>query len=110
MKSKCLFISNVLLTLYSIFLYLTFYGTSADGAEALAKGIASVILMPHLLGVFVGTALGWIAFSRAKSGPAFAAAILMLVGTILTFGDFQVIGIVLTICAFIGAFRQGKRD
>ena len=130
-RSKTLLVSNILATVYSVYLLWTFGGAiieagGADFIEALEAyfelafellGMSSpaltflyvilILLCVHIIGFVIGCLLGWIAYSRKKSGIAKFAATLYLIGTIC-FPVYLFFGLPITIVGFIGGGKQKK--
>lgn len=105
-RSKTLLVSNILATLYSVYLLWTFGGAiieagGADFVDAIGTyfelafdllGMSSpavtflyailVLLCVHIVAFVLGCLIGWIAYAGKKSGGAKFAATLYLIGTI----------------------------
>ena len=131
MRSIALLVSNILATLYSAFLLLTFGGAiiEAGGADFVnavgayfelifnVLGINSpeitvlyvilILLCVHIAVFVIGCLVGWIAYSCKKSGAAKFAAVLYLLGTIC-FPIYILFGLPITIIGFIGGGKQKK--
>ncbi len=131
MRSIALLVSNILATLYSAFLLLTFGGAiiEAGGADFVnavgayfelifnVLGINSpeitvlyvilILLCVHIAVFVIGCLVGWIAYACKKSGAAKFAAVLYLLGTIC-FPIYILLGLPITIIGFIGGGKQKK--
>ncbi len=131
MRSIALLVSNILATLYSAFLLLTFGGAiiEAGGADFVnavgayfelifnVLGINSpeitvlyvilILLCVHIAVFVIGCLVGWIAYACKKSGAAKFAAVLYLPGTIC-FPIYIFFGLPITIIGFIGGGKQKK--
>lgn len=127
MRSKSLIVSNILGTIYAIYLLWFFGGAviESGGLEfvksygAIFKFIgfssASVnvfyviatLLIVHICTFTIGSLLGWIGYLDKKSGPAKFAGVLYLVGTIC-FPIYVFFGLPITIVGFVGAKNQKK--
>ena len=131
MRSVALLVSNILATLYSAFLLLTFGGAiiEAGGADFVnavgayfelifnVLGINSpeitvlyvilILLCVHIAVFVIGCLVGWIAYACKKSGAAKFAAVLYLLGTIC-FPIYILFGLPITIIGFIGGGKQKK--
>lgn len=131
MRSKALLVSNILATLYSAFLLLTFGGAiiEAGGADFVnavgayfelifnVLGINSpeitvlyvilILLCVHIAVFVIGCLVGWIAYACKKSGAAKFAAVLYLLGTIC-FPIYILFSLPITIIGFIGGGKQKK--
>ncbi len=130
-RSKTLLVSNILATLYSIYLLWIFGGViieagGIDFIDALGSyfelafslfGMSSpaltflyvilVLLCIHILTFVVGCLFGWLAYVNKKSGSAKFAASLYLIGTIC-FPVYLFFGLPITIVGFIGGGKQKK--
>lgn len=131
MRSIALLVSNILATLYSAFLLLTFGGAiiEAGGADFVnavgayfelifnVLGINSpeitvlyvilILLCVHIAVFAIACLVGWIAYACKKSGAAKFAAVLYLLGTIC-FPIYILFGLPITIIGFIGGGKQKK--
>jgi hypothetical protein len=131
MRSKTLWTSNVLSTVYSAWLIWAFGGAviragGADYIEALGAsfkfafqmlGLSSpavnflyaavILLFLHIITFVLGCLIGWISYAGKKSGGAKFAATLYLIGTIC-FPIFFIFGLPITIVGFIGGGKQKK--
>lgn len=109
MRSKILFLANILATLYTVYLISYFSGTTlnADGAEAIGGAIATALVTPHMIMFLIGVIFGWIGFLAKKSWAALVAAILYSVGT-LFFLVYAMFGVPILIFGFIGYSKQKK--
>ena len=130
-RSKTLFVSDILATLYSIYLLWIFGGAiiEAGGADFIKAvedyfelvfdllGTSSpevtflyvilVLICIHIVAFVVGCLLGWLAYISKKSGTAKFAATLYLIGTIC-FPIYLFFGLPITIVGFIGGGKQKK--
>lgn len=109
MRSKILFTSSALATLYSIYLITYFCGgtLNADGAEAVGGAIATALVTPHMIMFLIGAIFGWIGFLAKKVWAALVAAILYSVGT-LFFLMYAMFGVPILVFGFIGYSKQKK--
>ncbi len=131
MRSKTLFVSNLLASIYAGYLVWVFGGTILElggmeyieycqqtfsalftlvglGLESLYLVYVIVILLvAHIVMFVLGTIFGWVGFLRKKSGWAKGSAILYLVGT-LCFPVYIFYGLPLTIIGFVGSSKQKK--
>ena len=135
-RSKTLLVSNVLASLYSIYLLFQFGGAmieagGVDAIEALAESFkilfdlfgaldldadvlnwifAILILLGiHIASFLIGSLLGWISFALKKNKGAKFGATLYLIGT-LCFPLFLFFGLPITIIGYIGASKQKKNQ
>lgn len=131
MRSKTLFVSSILATLYSAYLLFTFgvaiiQAGGLDYIEALGTyfelafdmlGMASptlaflyiilALLGIHIVTFTLGCLISWIAFAGKRSGSAKFAAMLYLVGTIC-FPVYLFFGLPITIIGFVAGSKQKK--
>lgn len=108
-RSKVLFVSSLIITIYVIYLMVHFGSSmfSNDSAEAIGGAIATALVTPHMLFVGLGAVFSWIGFFFKKSWAALVASILYCVGAImfLMYALFVVPSIIL---GFIGYSKQKK--
>lgn len=131
-RSKALFVSNILATLYSVYLLWTFGGAviAAGGVafidalmdyfrEAFALldfigedstaltilYVVLVLLAAHIVLFVLGTIIGWLALAGKKPGKT--AAVMFLLGTVC-FPLYLFFGLPITIIAFVGSGTQKK--
>ena len=131
-RSKTLFVSNILGTLYSIYLLWTFGGAVIKaggldfidalteyfetafsllemlGARSTTLGLLYAILVLlaiHIVVFVLGCIVGWVSFAVKKPGKG--AAVLYLIGTIC-FPLYLFFGLPITIIAFVGSKKQKK--
>ncbi len=86
-KSKLLLASGIIGTLYLIYLisYFTSGITSADGAEALGAGIATALVMPHMVCVGIAVIFNWLGWALKARWAALVAGILYAVSMLCMF-------------------------
>lgn len=130
-RSKTLLVSNILATLYSVYLLCTFGGAiieagGTDFIDAIETyfelafdllGMSSpalnflyvvvILLCVHIIAFVLGCLIGWISYAGKKSGSAKLAAILYLIGTIC-FPIYLFFGLPITIIGFVGSGKQKK--
>lgn len=131
MRSKTLFVSNILGTVYSIYLLITIGGAIVElggieyvkaltysfeflfsiiGMESATLNLAYAILVGlciHIVGFLLGAVLGWFAWFAKKSKLAKFSAVLYLIATIgCVF--FFIASLPITIFGFVGAKKQKK--
>lgn len=108
-RSKVLFVCAILATIYVIYLITYFAGAtnSEDAAEAIGGAIATVIVIPHLIVMILGTIFAWLGFILRKNWGALVGAILYCVGLIL-FPPYFIFTIPLIILGFVGFSKQKK--
>lgn len=110
-RSKALFAANVLGSLYGMFLMSNFFGgvATTEGAEQVGAGIATALVMPHLVLVILAALFGTLGFFLRNDGFNLTAGILYCVATVafLLYFMFTVPMIVL---AFVGYSSQKKMN
>ena len=130
-RSKVLLVSNILATIYSIYLLWTFGGAviEAGGADFIdAMGayfelafdllgmqssavtllyVMVVLLCLHIATFILGCVISWLAYIGKKSGGAKFAATLYLIGT-LCFPVYVFVGLPITVVGFVGGGKQKK--
>lgn len=103
-RSKCLLVSWILGVVYGIYIITYFAGVNTgngEAAEAIGAGIATVLVMPHMVVACLAAIfniLGWIMNSR---GFALTGAILYAV-SIFLFPIYFMFVIVQMILSFVG--------
>ncbi len=109
MRSKILFVSNTLALLYAIYLIVYFFGgmLSTDGMAAVAGGLATILVLPHMLLFLIGAIFGWIGFLAKQNWAALTAAILYSVGTLFFLAYFM-FGVPILVLGFVGFANQKK--
>lgn len=109
-KSKALLVSLIVGALYAIYLIVYFGGamggSSSDG-EALGKGIAAVMVMPHMILVILAVIFNALGFFKNAKGFALTGGILYSVAAVvfLMYAPFLIISIV---CSFVGYSKVKK--
>lgn len=87
-RSKAAFWATLLATAYGIYAFVYWLGansSSTDTAEAVGAGIATLLVLPHLLVTWLAIIFGLIGFFGRKAGFQLTAAILYAVGAVLFF-------------------------
>ncbi|MBQ3551280.1 MAG: hypothetical protein IJA41_09930 [Clostridia bacterium] len=130
MRSKSLFVANVLSSIWAGWSLFHFGSFLAEGGwdalvtvNDLAKivrellgssdsvatviNVFMVLLMVHIILFSLGSILGWLGYALKRSGCAKFAAVLYLLATIL-FPIFIFIGLPITIFGFVGQKNQRK--
>lgn len=131
MRSKALFVANVLATAFAAYLLWFFGGALIDAggirflrdvaelfdilfeilgtsSRALNFAYVGLILILAHVGFFAaGCVLGWLGWIGKKHGPAKTAAIFYLIGT-LCFLPYFFLSIPVMIFSFIGSSKQKK--
>jgi len=109
-RSKAAFWATLIAVAYGIYAIVYWVGTNsstADDAEAIGAGIATLLVLPHLLVTWLGIIFGLIGFFTRKTGFQLTAAILYAVGGVLfiIYAIFLLPSIVL---GFVGYSSQKK--
>ncbi len=87
-KNGLLLAAALLGTVYLIFLIYHFFGgiaTSVDEAELLGSGLATAIVMPHLVCVALAVIFNWLGWTLNASWGALVAGILYAVSMVFMF-------------------------
>ena len=84
-RSIALIIGTTLATAYAIYLTLYFIGTTNVGSasEQIGGAIATVLVTPHMICVWIGVIFGWLGFIMIKPWAILTSDILYAVGAIL---------------------------
>ena len=108
-RSKALFISAIISTLYVIYLISYFGNAMGDlnSGEEIGGAIATALVTPHIIFMAVGCIFSWISIVLRKPWSALVGAICYLIGTLL-FLLYAVFGIPITVLGFIGYNKQRK--
>ena len=109
-RSKAAFWATILALAYGLYALVYWAGTNsstADDAEAIGAGIATLLVLPHMLITWLGVIFGLVGFFARKTGFQLTAAILYAVGAVLfiLYAVFLVPSIVL---GFVGYSAQKK--
>ena len=104
-KSKLLFVSGILGTLYLIYLRTYFVGgtASSEGTEAFAGAVLTAFLVaPHMLFVGLAVIFTWIGFALKARWAALVAGILYSVSILLMFicAPFVLLQLIFSFVAF----------
>lgn len=103
-KSKLLLVSGILGTLYLIYLITYFMGGMAtdDQTQAIAGGLATMLVMPHMLCVGVAVIFTWIGWALRARWGALVAGILYSVSILAMFlyAPFVIIQLILSFVGF----------
>lgn len=104
-RNKLLLIAAILGSLYLIYLISYFVGgmaSASGGEEVVAGGLATAIVLPHMLCVGIAVIFNWIGWALKARWGALVAGILYAVSILLMFlyGLFVVAQMVLCFVAF----------
>ena len=109
-KSKCLLISWILGALYSIYVIAYFFGNTAsqtDAAAALGAGLATALVMPHMVLTVLATIFNILGWAMNNRGFALTGAILYAVA-IVTMPIYFFFVIVQMVLSFVGFAKLKK--
>ena len=108
-RSKVLFVANVLGSLYAIYLMVHFFGSvgSTEGAEQIGAGLATAIIMPHLVLIILSALFGFLGFFLRKDGFNLTSGILYSVATAL-FLFYFMFTVPLIVLSFVGYSKQKR--
>lgn len=108
-KNKLLLISGALGLAYVVYLIVYIMGISTvNSSEALGKGIAVTIIMPHLVCVVLAVIFNFLGFINSHRGFTLTGAIVYAVSIALFIPYFMFV-IVQMILSFVG-FSQLKKE
>lgn len=111
-KSKCLLVSWILGVAYIVYLFAYFFGANAntaDSAEALGVGIATVLVMPHMIVTLLAVIFNILGWAMSKRGFALTGAILYAVAMVL-FPMYFFFVIVQMILSFVGFAKLKNKN
>jgi hypothetical protein len=109
-RSKTLFISAILGTLYSIYIISYFAGNimgARNAAEGIGASIATALVTPHMICVAVATIFNWLAFFMNLKWAAITSGILYTVGGIV-FMAYILFVVPMIILSFVGVAKLNK--
>lgn len=109
-KSVLLLISAILGILYAIYIVVYFMGagSSTNGAaEAIGAGIATMIVMPHMICAVLAAIFNTLGWAMSSRGFSLTGAILYAVAAVL-FPIYAMFVIIQMILSFIGFARLKK--
>ena len=110
-RSKLLLTAGILGTLYLIYLIIYFAGglvNAASNTEMIAGGLATAIVMPHMVCVGIAVIFNWIAWTLKARWSALVAGFLYAVSMVCMFiyALFVVIQMLLCFVAFAKMKQQ----
>lgn len=110
-KSKALLVSLILGLLYAIYLIVYFFdgvAGSQSAGEAIGSGIATMLVMPHMICTVLAVIFNAVGYFQNKKGFALTGGILYSVAAVVfvLYAPFVCIQIVFS---FIGYARVSKR-
>lgn len=109
-RSKLLLVSWILGAVYSIYIIVYFFGNAAsqaDAAAAIGAGIATALVMPHMVCTVLATIFNVLGWAMHKRGFALTGAILYAVAMVL-FPLYALFVIVQMILSFVGFAKMKK--
>ncbi len=109
-RSKVLFVSAVIGTLYVFYLISYFIGGTASAGsteEAIGTGLATVLVAPHMFMVFLAVIFNWIGFAMNKKWAAITCGVLYSVAGFL-FMLYIMFVIPCIVLSFVGVAQVGK--
>lgn len=109
-KSVLLLISAILGVLYAIYIVVYFVGVSAGAsgsAEAIGAGIATVLVMPHMICAVLAAIFNVLGWSLNSRGFALTGAILYTVAAVL-FPIYAMFVLIQMILSYIGFAKLKK--
>ena len=108
-RSKVLFVSAILGTLYALYLVSYFTGgvTSTDGAEQVGTAIATALVLPHAMLLVLAVIFNWVGFFMNKTWAAITCGVLYSVSGVL-FLLYIVFEIPMIILSFVGVSKVKK--
>ena len=109
-KSTLLLISAILGILYSVYIVVYFMGAGSNAgstAEAIGAGIATVIVMPHMICAVLAAIFNTLGWAMSSRGFSLTGAILYAVAAVL-FPIYAMFVLIQMILSFIGFARLKK--
>lgn len=104
-RSKLLLVAGILGTLYLVYLITYFAGglaSSSSNTEVIAGGIATAVVMPHMVCVGIAVIFNWLGWAMKARWAALVAGILYAVSMVCMFiyAMFVVVQMILCFVAF----------
>lgn len=104
-RSKLLLVSGILSTIYLVYLINRFLGgifRSEDLASILGSGIASILIMPHILALVIGVIFNWIGWIAKLKWTALVSGIMYAIAmvTMFIYSPFVVVQMIFCFIAF----------
>lgn len=108
-RSKVLFVSAILGSLYALYLVSYFTGTisSTDGAEQVGTAIATVLVLPHAMLLVLAVIFNWVGFFMNKTWAAITCGVLYSVSGVF-FLLYIIFEIPMIILSFVGVSKAKK--
>ncbi len=108
-RSKVLFISAILGTLYTLYLVSYFTGgmSSGDSAEQVGTALATALVLPHAMVLVLAVIFNWVGFFMNKTWAAITCGVLYSVSGVL-FLLYIVFEVPMIILSFVGVSKVKK--
>lgn len=102
-RSKVVFLSAVLGTLYTLYLIFYFSGavSGSEGEEQIGAAIATALVTPHMVLVGLAAIFNWVGFFNNKVWGTLVAGILYAVGGLIFLAYFMFV-VPMIILSFVG--------
>lgn len=108
-RNKLLLIAAIVGSLYAVYLCTYFSNRlDSDGLEAIAAGIATVLVMPHMVCTVIAVIFNWIGWASNAGWAALVAGILYAVAMVCTF-LYAIFVLVEMILCFVAYAKMRKR-
>ena len=108
-RSKVLFVSAILGSLYALYLVSYFTGTvsTTEGAEQVGSAIATALVLPHAMLLVLAVIFNWVGFFMNKTWAAITCGVLYSVSGVL-FLIYIVFEIPMIVLSFVGVSKVKK--
>jgi hypothetical protein len=108
-RSKVMFVSAVLGSLYMVYIISYFFGgiNSTEGAEQVGTALATAMVMPHMALLVLAVIFNWVGFFMNKKWAAITCGVLYAVSGVL-FLLYIMFEIPMIILSFVGVSRINK--
>lgn len=109
-RSKLLLVSWILGAVYSIYIIVYFFGNAAsqaDAAAAIGAGVATAIVMPHMICTVLATIFNILGWAMCKRAFALTGAILYAVAMVM-FPLYALFVIIQMVLSFVGFAKMKK--
>lgn len=110
-RNRLLLIAAIIGTLYGIYLINYFIGgiNSTIGTEQIGAELATMIVMPHMVMVWIAVIFNWLGFIFRLRWSALVAGILYAVAIVLFFMYFMFVVVEMILC-FIAYGKMKKQN
>lgn len=108
-RSKVLFVSAILGSLYALYLVSYFIGivSATDGAEQVGSAIATVLVLPHTMLLVLAVIFNWVGFFMNKTWAAITCGVLYSVSGVF-FLIYIIFEIPMIVLSFVGVSKMKK--